>query len=154
MTVALILPDRIVSDSRLVWTKDHTVGKIFRRPDGALFTTAGSSRHTYAFEKAMLAGEEPEYLELLDDEEFQAAVLLPNGTIVVYDENFTPSTVGEPWTAIGSGEDVARSWYMHGHPPELCLERVFEVRTDCGGPVVTVMLHESNTVRRGKSHRK
>lgn len=150
MTVALILPDRIVSDSRLVWTRNHTIGKIFRRPDGALFVTAGTSRHTYSFEKAMLAGVEPEALEELEGEEFVAAVLQPDGRIVLYDENFTPSTVGEPWTAIGSGEDVARSWYKHGHPPEVCLERVFEVRDDCGPPVVTVMLHEPKEVKRGR----
>jgi hypothetical protein len=148
MTVALVLPDRIVTDSRLVWGFNHTIGKIFRRPDGALFVTAGTSRHTYAFEKAMNRGQEPEPIEELEDEAFEGAVLQVDGRIVLYDEHFAPSLIGESWASIGSGSDVARSWFKHGHEPELCIERVFEVRDDCGPPVVTVMLNQPKRSRR------
>lgn len=149
MTVALILPDRIVSDSRLNWGESHhTVGKIFRRPDGALFVTAGDSRLTYPFEQAMLTGEEPEQMDVKDTESFEGVLLRVDGKIITYDENFAPSLISETWTAIGSGGDVARSWYKHGHAPALCIERVFEVRADCGPPVVTVMLHEEKQPRR------
>lgn len=153
MTVALILKDRIVSDSRLNWgDTHHTVGKIFRRKDGALFTTAGDSRLTYSFERQMMAGDSPEPPEFREnaDEEFEGVVLLPNGQIVTYDENFSPSNIAEDFTAIGSGGDVARSWLLAGLDPEKCIEKVFEVRNDCGPPVVTVMLRDGKSKRRGK----
>jgi len=152
MTVALVLPDRIITDSRLVWGRNHTVGKIFRCPNGSLFVTAGSGRLTYSFEKAMTAGEEPEGREVNEGEEFEGALLRPDGAIVLYDEDFTPSKVSESWATIGSGGDVARSWFMHRDEYHLtaeeCVARVFEVRDDCGPPVVTVMLHEAKRRRR------
>lgn len=144
MTVALVLPDRIVSDSRMPGPPHFTVGKIFRHPCGGLFVTAGNTRLTYPFEKAMQAGKDPEPMEMLEDESFEAALLLPDSRIVLYDDNFTPAYISEPWTTIGSGGEIARSWYTnrmrYGLAPEDCLERVFEVRDDCGPPIVTVTL--------------
>ena len=89
MTVAIVLPDRIVSDSRLYGDPHHTVGKIFRAPDGSLFVTAGDSRLTALFEKALKQGSEPEPPDARDDEEFDGAILRPDGRIVVYDKNFS-----------------------------------------------------------------
>lgn len=152
MTVALVLPDRIVSDSRMPGPPHMTVGKIFRHPCGGLFVTAGNTRLTYQFEKAMQAGGDPEPMEVLEDEEFEAILLLPDARIVTYDENFTPAFIGESWATIGSGGELARSWWMHAKQyqltPEDCIDRVFEVRDDCGPPVVTVMLHEPKRRRR------
>lgn len=147
MTVALILPDRIVSDSRLSGDTNHTVGKIFRTPDGGLYVTAGDSRLTSIFERFMKAGNDPGPIEPRDDESFEAALLKKDGRIVVYDSYFSSFLIGETWTAIGSGADVARSWYMNGASPEDAIQRVCEVRTDCGPPVVTVFLKEKKRVR-------
>lgn len=150
MTVAIILPDRIVSDSRLYGDPHHTVGKIFRSLDGGLFVTAGDSRLTSLFERAMKEGRQPDPPDARDDEEFDGAVLRPDGRIVVYDRNFSGFLISESWTAIGSGTDVARSWVIHGATPEVAIERVIEVRGDCGPPVVTVLLREQKGTRRGR----
>lgn len=147
MTVALILPDRIVSDSRLSGDTDHTVGKIFRTPRGDLYVTAGDSRLTSLFERSLNAGLDPHPVDPRDDESFEAALLKKDGRIVVYDTYFSSFLIGETWTAIGSGADVARSWYMNGATPEEAVQRVCEVRTDCGPPVVTVFLKEKKRVR-------
>jgi len=147
LTVAIILPDRIVSDSRLSGNTDHTVGKIFRGPDGSLFVTAGDSRLTSVFERIVKSGKEPEIIDPKDSEDFEAALLKTDGRIVIYDVNFASFLIGETWTAIGSGADVARSWYMNGASAEEAISKVFEVRTDCGPPVVTVMLKEKKRGR-------
>lgn len=147
LTVAIILPDRIVSDSKLSGDTDHTVGKIFRTPDGSLFVTAGDSRLTSLFEKAMKSGNEPEVIDPKDDEGFEAALLKSDGRIVIYDVNFAGFLIGETWTAIGSGADVARSWYMNGASPEDAVAKACQVRNDCGPPVITVMLKEKKRGR-------
>lgn len=150
MTVAIILPDRIVSDSRLYGDPHHTVGKIFRAPDGSLFVTAGDSRLTALFEKAVKGGCEPDPPDPREDEEFDGAILRPDGRIVLYDKNFSGFLISESWACIGSGTDVARSWFKHGATAEVAIERVIEVRGDCGPPVVTVLLHEPKEVKRGR----
>lgn len=143
MTVALILPDRIVSDSRLSFgDTNHTVGKIFRTLDGGLYVTAGDSRLTSTFERFMKAGTDPGSIDAKDDEAFEAALLKPDGRIVIYDTYFSSFLIGDSWTAIGSGSDVARSWYMNGASPEEAIKKVCEVRNDCGLPTVTVFLKE------------
>lgn len=147
LTVAIILPDRIVSDSKLSGDTDHTVGKIFRGPDGSLFVTAGDSRLTSIFERTIKSGKEPEIIDPKDGEDFEAALLKTDGRIVIYDVNFAGFLIGETWTAIGSGADVARSWYMNGHSAEDAISKTFDVRTDCGPPVVTVMLKEKKRGR-------
>ena len=147
LTVAIILPDRIVSDSKLYLDASHTVGKIFRNPDGSLFVTAGDSRLTSMFEKAMKSGKEPEVIDPKDGEGFEAALLKTDGRIVIYDVNFAGFLIGESWAAIGSGSDVARSWYLNGASAEEAIAKVFQVREDCGPPVITVMLKEKKRGR-------
>lgn len=147
MTVAIILPDRIVSDSKLSGDVDHTVGKIFRTPRGDLYVTAGDSRLTSLFERSLNAGMEPSPVDPRDDEAFEAALLKKDGRIVVYDTYFSGFLIGEEWTTIGSGADVARSWYMNGASPEEAIKRACEVRNDCGPPVVTVFLKEKKRGR-------
>lgn len=152
LTVALILPDRIVSDSKLSGDTDHTVGKIFRTPDGSLFVTAGDSRLTSLFEKEVKSGKQPDSIDPKENESFEAALLKNDGRIVLYDVNFAGFLIGETWAAIGSGSDVARSWYMNGASAEEAISKVFEVRTDCGPPVITVMLKENKRGGKTKVH--
>ena len=147
LTVAIILPDRIVSDSKLSGDTSHTVGKIFRTPDGGLFVTAGDSRLTAIFERQMRDGKQPDPIDIRDDEGFEAAYLKPNGQIVIYDSYFSSFLIGETWTAIGSGSDVARSWYMNGASAEDAISKACEVRSDCGLPIITVLLKEKKRGR-------
>ena len=74
----------ISADSMLTWgTNTYTVGKIFRRKDGALFATAGDTYLTDAFEKAMMGNpgstlEPPPKPDLFDEvPTFQGMLLLP-----------------------------------------------------------------------------
>ena len=80
MTIAIVVADMIVADSRLcgaIGQRPLTVGKIFHRKGGGIFTTAGDSRRTAHFEKAFSVGKDPDPLEVQDDESFDAALLKP-----------------------------------------------------------------------------
>lgn len=144
MTVALILRDRILADSRLNdENQPLTVGKIFKRKGGGLFVTAGDSRLTYSFERAMCRGKEPvavDYEDDEDDEEFDGALLTKDRAIVVYDKNFAPFLVSEPWVALGSAYDVVRSWMLHDADPVDAMRRAIEVDRQCGFPIVVAHL--------------
>jgi hypothetical protein len=155
MTVIVATRDRMVSDSRLSFGDTHyNVGKIFRLPDGGLLATAGDGRLTYPFEKAFLAGEEPEPIEAEDDEDFEGVILSPEGVLTLYDKAYSPNPVGNPHIVIGGGQatGAALSWLKHNATPEEAVARAIEVDTSCGSPVVTVMLHEAAKpkAKRGK----
>lgn len=143
MTIAIVTPTMIVADSRLsngIGTRPLTVGKVFPRKGGGLFVTTGDSRRTAHFEKAMIAGKDPEPLEVLEDEDFDAALLKADGTIVYYDSNFSPFPVAERWLSIGGPELVADSWMQHGADAILAVARCIEVHNGCGYPIQVVPL--------------
>lgn len=149
MTIAIVLSDMIVADSRLsngIGTRPLTVGKIFRRRGGGLFVTTGDSRRTAHFEKAMVEGIDPEPLDQLEEESFDGALLKPDGSIVYFDASFAPFPIAEQWLAIGGPELVADSWMRHGPgatPKEralLAVARCIEVHNGCGYPIQVVPL--------------
>lgn len=143
MSIGIVLPDRIVADSRLssgVGTRPLTVGKIFHRKGGGLFVTTGDSRRTAHFERAMTQGKEPELLEELDGESFDGALLKADGTIVYYDSSFSPFPVSEKWLSVGGPELVADSWMMHCGDPVLAVAKCIEVHNGCGWPIQVVPL--------------
>lgn len=149
MTIAIVLPDMIVADSRLsngIGTRPLTVGKIFRRKGGGLFVTTGDSRRTSHFEKAMVTGREPEPLDESSGECFDGALLKPDGSIVYYDCSFSAFPISEGWLAIGGPELVADSWMRHGEgetPKDralLAVSRCIEVHNGCGYPIQVVPL--------------
>lgn len=147
MTIAIVLPDRIIADSRLsggVGERPLTVGKVFRRKGGGLFVTTGDSHRTAAFERAMSAGQAPAVLQE-DGEGFDGAVLQPDGRIVYYDASFAPFPIAETWLALGGPELVANSWMAHlpGELSEravLAVARCIEVHDGCGYPIQVVPL--------------
>jgi hypothetical protein len=144
MTIIVATRDRMVSDSRLSFgDSNYEVGKIFRLPGGGLMATAGDGRFTYQFERAFMAGEEPEAVEGKDDEDFEGVILHPDGTLILYDKAYSPNPVGNPYIVIGGGQatGAALTWLKHDESPEVAVARAIEVDTSCGGPVVTVMLH-------------
>lgn len=154
MTIIVATRDRIVSDSRLA-SGDvyYSVGKIFRLPDGGLLSDSGDARLTYAFEKAFLAGEEPEALEPGDDDEqFEGVILRPSSELVLFTgPSFSPFPIGDTYVVLGNWMAVgaARSWLKHGASPEEAVGKAIEVDPACGGQIVTVMLHEKMKVLAG-----
>lgn len=147
MTIAIVLPDRIVADSRLsggIGERPLTVGKIFRRKGGGLFVTTGDSHRTAAFELAMSAGKDPGVLTE-EGEGFDGALLRPDGSIVYYDASFARFPIAENWLALGGPELVANSWMAH-LPGELAeravvaVARCIEVHDGCGYPIQVVPL--------------
>lgn len=143
MTIAIVLADMIVADSRLcggIGERPLTVGKIFHRKGGGIFTTTGDSRRTAHFEKAMVAGKDPEPLDVSDDESFNAALLKPDGSIIYYDLNFAAFPVSEKWVSMGGPELVADSWMMNGASAIQAVARCIEVHTGCGYPIQVVPL--------------
>ena len=144
MTIGIATRKFVAADSRLSFgTTDAplTVGKIFTRRGGGLFVTAGDSRRTRHFEVAMKSGKEPKELEILEDESFEAAVLMPDSELIVYDTNFAPFPVGEDCIVIGSGCTVARSWMLNGADEITAIRRCIEVDTGCGYPIVVAYLN-------------
>lgn len=142
MTVALVLRDRILADSRVNdENQPLTVGKIFKRRDGSLFVTAGDSRLTYPFERALIKGKQPEPVDSEDDEGFDGVLLTKKKEIIVYDKNFAPFPVSEPWVAIGSGYNVVRSWLKNGADPITAMRRAIQVDKDCGYPIQIAFLN-------------
>lgn len=141
MTVALVMRDRILADSRLSdENQDLTVGKIFRRRDGGLIVSAGDSKLTHPFETAMARGRVPAPIDY-DEELFDGVLLTKAREIVVYDRNFAPFKVSEPWVAIGSGYNVVRSWLKNGADPVTAVRRAIEVDKECGYPIQIVHLN-------------
>lgn len=150
MTIIVASRDRIVSDSRLT-SGDvyYTVGKIFRLSDGGLLASAGDDRLTYAFEKAYLAGEEPEPIDPGDGEhQFEGVILRPSEppTLTLFTgPSFSPYPVGDEHVVLGNwmGVGAARYCLKHGRSPEEAVAAAIEVDPACGGQIVTVMLHEA-----------
>jgi hypothetical protein len=144
MTIVVATQDRMVSDSRLTYGATHyDVGKIFRLPDGGLMATAGDGRLTHPFEKANMAAEEPEPQED-GSGEFEGVILRKDSTLILYDEAYSPSVLGNPYVVIGSSQatGAALSWLKHGASAEEAVAKAIEVDNSCGGRIVTVMLHE------------
>lgn len=139
MTIIVATRDRVVADSRLSYTDGTglpvTIGKVFKRRGGGLFATAGDCRRTYHFEKAMRRGRDPQSLDCLEDEECDAVVLMPDGTLVTYDTDFCPAPIAEPWCVIGGPVQVAQSWLLHDASPEVAIARCIEVDQGCGYPI-------------------
>lgn len=138
MTIIVATCDRLVADSRLVGGEGcyHTVCKIFRRKkDRALFATAGDSRLTDRFERALRAGKEPAPPDAESEEEFEAAILARDGLILV-DSNFAHFQVSEGVVILGAAWKVAKSWILNGATPEDAVRRVIEVDEGCGFPIV------------------
>lgn len=143
MTIAIVSSEMIVADSRLcggIGERPLTVGKIFHRKGGGIFTTTGDSRRTAHFEKAMSAGKEPEPLEVQEDESFDGVLLKPDGKIVYFDLNFAAFPVSEKWIAVGGPELVASSWMMNNATPIQAVARCIEVHNGCGYPIQVVPL--------------
>lgn len=143
MTIIVATRDFIAADSKLSRTgggSSLTVGKIFRRKGGGLFATAGDCRRTYHFEKSMRRAREPEPLECLEDEDFEAVVLLPDKRLIFYDSDYSPAPVAEESVAIGGPVQVVRSWMLHDTPPILALQRAIEVDSGCGYPITVAYL--------------
>lgn len=147
MTVAIVLPDRIVADSRLtggVGEIPLTVGKVFKRKGGGIFATAGDSYRTAAFERALSAGLEPT-VATEEGEGFSGALLKPDGSMLYYDASFAPFPIAKQWLCIGGPELVAESWMLHlpGSLAERALvavARCIEVHNGCGYPIQVVPL--------------
>lgn len=141
MTIIIATREFIATDSRLVDDNNPlTVGKIFKKRGGGLFATAGDSRRTHAFEKALKSGKAPPDLEILEDENFEAVLLTPKGELHVFDSNFAGFQVAEPWVVCGSGHLVAKSWMINGADVVTAIRRVIQVDKNCGYPIVVVPL--------------
>ena len=147
MTIIVATRDRVVADSRLSYKDGSglpvTIGKVFKRKGGGLFATAGDCRRTYHFEKAMRRGKDPEGLDCLEDESCDAVLLLPDGTLIMYDTDYCPTPIAEPWAVIGGPVQVAESWLMHGATPEDAIARCIQVDFGCGFPIQVARLDGS-----------
>lgn len=142
MTIIVATREFIAADSRLSIEggETATIGKIFKRRGGGLFATAGDSRRTHHFEKAMKKGREPDELDLLENEDFDAILLLPDRSLVRFDTNFAPFPVGESWVAVGAPSQVVRSWIINRADPVTALRRAIEVDSGCGYPITIAYL--------------
>lgn len=150
MTIIVATREFIAADSLLGSTdagdSTLTVVKVMRRRGGGLFATCGDSRRTHHFEKAVCGGREPAPLDLLEDEDFAAVLLMPDKGLVYFDTNFAPFPFGEDWLAIGCAQQLARSWMKHGEAQNLrdravtAIARSIEEDKRCGFPILVSRL--------------
>ncbi len=126
----------MVADSQLN-TGDVTipVAKLFALPGGGVLGTAGDSRLTELFERAVRGGARPEISDAGEDESFQA-VLLDQSGLYYYDKFFARYEVkNADFVCIGSGGMVAKSWMLSGASPEKALKKVMQVDPGTGGEI-------------------
>ncbi len=121
--------------------------KLFRIPGGGLLGTAGDSRLTELFERAMRAGQRPEIPDAGEDEYFQG-VLVDRTGLYYFDKFFARYQVhNADFVCIGSGGMVAKSWMLAGATPEEAMKKAMQVDPQTGGAVQSLGL-SSPSVRR------
>lgn len=139
MTICFANREFIATDSRLSFepgsAKPLTVGKIFKRKGGGIFTTAGDCRRTSHLERALSRGCRPDPLEVLEGEDSDGLLLMPGGELIFFDTDFGSFPVGDEYVVIGAPVAVVESWLLHGADPITAIKRAIEVDPSCGYPI-------------------
>jgi ATP-dependent protease HslVU (ClpYQ) peptidase subunit len=132
--------DGLMTGNGAIFSEEEV--KVHRLKNGSLVGVCGNSYNAPAFVAWLDGGEEKPELT----EDFEALVLLPDGTCRSYDNKLRHINVPVP-TATGSGQEFAMGAMAVGASPEDAVKAACERCTNCGGKITVLHIDEPPALR-------
>lgn len=109
--------------------------KLFRAKDGSAVGVAGNCASAELARRWFEEGEDFERVPKLEDKDFAALILRPDGRVEWMGVAFAAVAYAVP-TAIGSGDELAIGAMLAGKSPADAVQIAIARMSSCGGPVI------------------